>query len=421
MTLSAPETAWNQRMIEGRSLRQDVNPSSEALLPPGSRIAFVLPALQVGGAEQVVRLLARGMMNRHQVLVVGAFDGGAMAAAFERDGIPWVALHNRRRLRKPATWLLSLAQSVVELRRVLLQFSPQVVNVHLLGPEIDTLLAARLAGIRNAIVTLHSTDPLFASRRAMDRAHQFQLRSVYARFSAAIAISSEVRDWAVNHRIVRSDHVYVVQNGIDLEAVADRSQRESWRKQYRIPAKEFVFISVASLRPCKGHALLFQALSCIPEQLRSRLTLLLAGDGPERHRLEEQVSALGIGDCVRFLGMRDDVPALLALSDAFVVSSSHEGLSMATLEAMATALPVVSTRVAGSTLIIRDGVNGILVPTSSSEELSKALIYCLEHPEAMGRMGRAARASVVSDFGATQMVQATESVFARVTGCSRTR
>ena len=140
------------------------------------RIAFVLPALALGGAEQVVRLLARHMLTRHEVLVVSTSDCGTMQSLFEEDGIPLVVLRNTRRFTRPVSWLLSLMRSVFQLRRVFVEFAPDIIDLHLLGPEIDTLLAARLTGIDNVVVTIHSVYPVFCGRSWGDRIRRLRLR-----------------------------------------------------------------------------------------------------------------------------------------------------------------------------------------------------------------------------------------------------
>jgi glycosyltransferase involved in cell wall biosynthesis len=124
---------------------------------------------------------------------------------------------------------------------------------------------------------------------------------------------------------------------------------------------------------------------------RSDADLLLAGGGPGRADVEAQVAALGLSDRVRFLGVLGDVPALLAASDLFVLTSVSEAASLTLLEAMAAALPVVVTAVGGNPEIVRDGVDGLLVPRGDAAEVARAVLDVLADPgraEALGRMGR---------------------------------
>lgn len=337
-----------------------------------------------------------------------------MQALFEEDGIPLVVLNNRRRITRPIGWMLSVIRGVVELRRVFVEFAPDIINVHLQGPELDTLLAARLAAIDCVVVTIHSPFPVFCSQYLSDRVRQLRLRSLYPRFRAAIADSDEVRKWSVRQGIARPNRVFVVHNGVDLSKVVDRKHRESLRVKKGIPGESFVFASVAMLRPVKGYPVLLEAIAQMPQWARNASVFLLIGDGPERQRLEAQALASAVQESVRFLGVRYDVPELLALSDVYVVPSHREGLSLALIEAMATGLPIVSTRVAGSTLLVKDGVNGFLVPPNDATALSKALVQCIGHPDDLFRLGNAARSTVVDEFSSAKMASATEAVFATV-------
>src|SRR5439155_17257540 len=96
--------------------------------------------------------------------------------------------------------------------------------------------------------------------------------------------------------------------------------------------------------------------------VRDDTDLLLAGDGPMRSDLEAQARALGIGNRVRFLGVRDDVADLMRAADLFALTSLSEAASITLMEAMASALPVVVTDVGGNAEIVRDGVDGRLAP-----------------------------------------------------------
>ena len=124
----------------------------------------------------------------------------------------------------------------------------------------------------------------------------------------------------------------------------------------------------------------------VPESL-----LLIAGDGPERSRLEALVRELGIAPAVRFLGVQSDMEAILSALDVFVLTSHSEGFSNAILEAMGMGLPVVASKVGGNIEMVEDGVNGFLVDPGDSEGVDRRLLELAREPERRRAMGMAGR------------------------------
>jgi glycosyltransferase involved in cell wall biosynthesis len=125
---------------------------------------------------------------------------------------------------------------------------------------------------------------------------------------------------------------------------------------------------------------------------------VIAGDGPDRRRLEREIHTRGIADSVRLVGERSDVLRLLADGDVFVLSSSSEGLPMSVLEAMAAGLPVVASRVGGVPELLEDGEDGLLVRSGEVGELAAALARLIAEPATRRRLGDAARARAEAYF-----------------------
>jgi len=141
--------------------------------------------------------------------------------------------------------------------------------------------------------------------------------------------------------------------------------------------------------------------------------LLLVGEGPSREGLEDAAQELGIVDRVHFLGFRDDVPRVLSALDCFVLPSLSEGLSIATLEAMAAGLPVVVTDSGGPSELVSDGESGLIVPPGDSSALAQALIAVLHDHDLAGRLGRAARRRA-DGFDLSVMVERYDALYREV-------
>jgi glycosyltransferase involved in cell wall biosynthesis len=158
-------------------------------------------------------------------------------------------------------------------------------------------------------------------------------------------------------------------------------------------------LCVAALSRRKGHDVLLRALALARADGASA-HLVLAGDGPERERLEALAAELEIRDVVRFEGAvrHDQVPALCARADLFCLASFAEGVPTVLMEAMATELPVVATNVNGVAELVDDGETGVLVPPARPDELAAALARLAGDPGLRERMGAAGRRRVLEDY-----------------------
>ena len=167
------------------------------------------------------------------------------------------------------------------------------------------------------------------------------------------------------------------------------------------------------LVPIKGIVYLIRAVALLCQDM-SDLRLEIAGSGPERTQLENEVRLLGLTDRITFLGWQMDVDTLLARWDIFVMSSLEEGLPIAALEAMASGLPVVATSVGGVPELVEDGRTGWLVPPQDPAALAERLRALLLHPEQRLAMGAAGRARARDCFSIDRMVASISKIYDNV-------
>jgi glycosyltransferase involved in cell wall biosynthesis len=210
-------------------------------------------------------------------------------------------------------------------------------------------------------------------------------------------------------------YVYLLQHGFPFEQLIYIPNGVDTRQFYPLPwlrdfppGPERAVICVARLEYAKGVDVLLRAWATMWAfnpgwRADLRPQLYLVGDGSLRSELEDLVSALGIAECVEFLGTRRDIAALLRESWAFVLPSRWEGMPNALLEAMATALPCVATRVSGSEDIVLQGVSGLLVEPEQPEKLAYALKLVLEDTHLANRLGQCAYKQALhnADLGIT--------------------
>ena len=298
-----------------------------------------------------------------------------------------LAVNTNRRTGLPHVPLKYARLAALGLRRAAAR-RHDVVHAHYLLPT--GAIAAAVARARRSalVVTCHGSDVLLGDRSTwLRRAATATLRSA----DAVIAVSERARSDLAARYGIEPDGIHVIDMGVDAARFAvDAATREATRARLSDGGGPLV-ICVAHLVARKNVVSAVEALA-----LMERGQLVLVGDGPERGYLERRSSELGVRDRVRFLGAvrPEEVPALLAASDAFVLPSLYEGRPIALLEAMAAGLPVVASPVGGIPEIVDEGTNGLLVDARDAAGLARALERATG-PEA-SRFSAAARATAAA-------------------------
>ena len=188
------------------------------------------------------------------------------------------------------------------------------------------------------------------------------------------------------------------------------------RDQFDTPDDAVVLFALGRLHRNKGFDTLLKSLARVDAD--ERIYLWLAGEGPERTRLEALAYSLGLRDRVRFLGWREDVAGLFAAADLFVCPSRHEPLGNVVLEAWAQEKAVVATTSQGPGAMIADGETGLLVPVDDVDALADAIQRAVRDPSARTRLAEAASTRYRSEFSQDRVVGLYLDFFSRVTPCA---
>jgi glycosyltransferase involved in cell wall biosynthesis len=368
------------------------------------RVLHLVTDLERGGAERIVLELVR--RRDRSAFACGVADlrgGSSLRPEIEAEGARVLRL-------APA--------SPRGLRRALAAERIDVLHSHLIRADF---LAGAAAGKRSDrsrgrdalppwITTKHNTHyfrGLRAPYRILDAAY---LR----RASRIVAVSGAVRSHFVETERLAPGRIEVIPNGItglgDRDDAEQAALRARVRRHLRIEEDEPLLVHVGSLTRQKGHATLLDALRIVGGRGK-RVQLLLAGDGPLRPWIQGRVRRRKLGDRVRLLGVRDDVPLLLRGADLLVLPSRWEGFGLALLEAMDAGLAVVASRVGGIPEVVVDGETGLLVPPGDAEALAAAIVRLLEDPESRCRMGASGRRRVRERFDAGTMARRYEDLY----------
>jgi glycosyltransferase involved in cell wall biosynthesis len=307
------------------------------------------------------------------------------AVALREAGVRFLGLDRRTRAHVWAWWPL-----VQLLRRERVD----VIHAHKFGSNVWGVVFGRLCGVPVVITHEHGWSFERGAKMIVDR-------ELIARGSNAfIAVSREDRRRMVELQKISPETAIFVANGIPaLPAPSGRDVRA----ELGIGPEDPVVTTVGFLRQPKAMDILIEAAARIAPRFPA-LRVLIVGEGDDRPVYEALIDRLGVHDTVRLLGLRSDVPDLLAASDVAVLSTNSEGSPLSVMEYMDAGLPVVATRVGGIPDLIDDGVQGLLVEPQDAAGLGDAIARVLDDPEEARRMGERGRERRRREFDIDVMV-----------------
>ena len=288
------------------------------------------------------------------------------------------------------------------LKRLIDREHPDLVHIHSRrGADLWGGLAARWAGV-----------PCVLSRRVDNPEKPWIVRFKYRLYEHVITISEGIRQVLLSEGLP-PEAVTCVRSALDARPYRVHADKVSLRTGLGLAPDTRVVGIVAQLIPRKGHRHLLAAL---PEVLKEQpnLQVLVFGRGPMEAELRQDITERGLGDRVRLMGFRDDLPDLLGGLDLLVHPADMEGLGVSLLQAAAAQVPIIATRAGGMPEVVHDGVNGLLIDPGDVAGLAGAMKRLLADPSLRERMGQAGRRLVLEEFSVDTMAQGNLAVYRKV-------
>ena len=354
------------------------------------RVMHVVQSLEVGGLENgVVNLLNRLNDERFSHVICCLTHAGKLAERIRSKEVKIVEVGLRTdRFRFP----------IMRLRSLIRPWMPDIVHTRGWG-TIDAIVAARVAGVPRVIHGEHgreAEDPegLNCKRNVVRRT----LSPMVDRF---VTVSDDLKRWLTRTVGISERKIVTIHNGVDTTGFSNQGRADS-RRQLGLDNSAFTIGTVGRLDPVKDHQSLLLAFAPIAQK-NEFARLIVVGDGPTRQELESFAMSLGLARKVRFLGERHDVAFVLKAFDVFTLTSIAEGISNTILEAMASGLPVVATRVGGNPELVEQGVTGHLVRARDVTGLTEAFECYRRDPDRGINHGKAARSRAERLFSLERM------------------
>ena len=342
------------------------------------KILQVITSLRTGGAERLVVDLSKQMRLAGNKVEILLFDGTEtpLKAEAEAASIPVCALSKGwQAMRNPLLFF--------KLMRVLRRNRYDVVHAHNTSCQLLLAVASCFQHLR-LVTTEHNTD----NRRRRWRGYRAVDRWMYGRYCRVVCVGEETRKalatWLAHPDL--TNRLTVIPNGIDVSIFTEAIPSEDITSQ-----KGRKILMVSAFRPQKDHPTLIRTLTNLSEEY----CLFLAGgsetdeDRQYLNDCRQLVFELGLDDRVRFLGIRSDVPQLLAAADVVVLSTAYEGMSLSLLEAMAAGRPLIASDVPG----VHDLVSGagLLFPFGDDRRLAELIRQVCENPSFSAEVGAKCR------------------------------
>jgi glycosyltransferase involved in cell wall biosynthesis len=352
--------------------------------PTAKAVAHVLDSLEVGGLERtVVRLAIAQKESGDHVQVITIWANGPLAAPLKQAGIKITCINKKSGLDFSA---------IKKIRRIISR-GIEVIHSHNVLPHYYATIASLGIDVRR-ISTRHDMGVHLKGKRM-----QFLYGLSLYKTHSVVAVCEAAKNRFVTENIVPEDLISVIYNGIpEIKARTECNDKASDRRnQLRLPASGPIVGSIGRLNVVKDYGTLIASFKEVLNK-HPDAKLVIAGDGPERNKLQLQIEELDISDKVTLLGERNDVEELLGQFDIFALTSLTEGFSVALVEAAWSGLPIVATDVGGNREIVQDGITGFLTEPGNIQDVTEKIEKLLSDNRLRQRFGSVSRSRAEANW-----------------------
>jgi glycosyltransferase involved in cell wall biosynthesis len=283
-----------------------------------------------------------------------------------------------------------------------------IVHSHLPDSNVYCAIAGRLAGVP-VITTYHGKLRTHRGLSTVGKLKYFFIRHCASKI---ISVSDYLKNELHSYAKMPLKKIATVYNGVGFDQLDSQFETEKLKRKIGILDGERVVGIVANMRSDKGYEYFIKAARLICEGIPQTKFIVVGEERSDiKTMMEKEIGQSCLRGKVLFLGFREDISALLNIMDIFILSSTSEGLSIATIEAMAIGIPVVATRSGGPEEIVEDGKTGFLVPIRDDIALAEKALQILRNPELARAFSKEAKNHVRGKFNIENMIKQYETIY----------
>lgn len=374
-------------------------------MPP--LILHVVHHLVIGGMENgLVNLINRMPKNvfRHAILCVE--DYSDFRQRLVRSDVEVFPMYRSR---------IGISKLRLQIFRLCRLIKPTVLHSRNMS-GLDALLPAKIAGVRHCIHGEHGWD---MNDLRGNNWKPILIRRLHSPLiDRYITVSKHLRNYLINKIGVGSERITQIYNGVDTDRFVPSAEKPRGVLPLGFLNDDSVVIgTIGRLQPIKNQEMLLRAFAVLAHgnfEFSKRLRLIIAGNGPQLTALHQLAGSLGITPLMWMPGAVSNVHEILQSMDIFVLPSLAEGISNTVLEAMATGLPVIATRVGGNIELVRESETGFLFEPNDIQVLTQLLINYISNTSLRKRHADQARGMAVNYFSLSNMVVNYQKVYEKI-------
>jgi len=369
---------------------------------PNKKILHIIDTTGPGGAETVFIQLADKLRSRGWESIVVIRGPGWVQDQLEARGLKPVVVPVE------GGFAFKLLLSLLKLIR---EHNVSIIQSHLLGSNIYAGMAGMLTGVP-VVATYHGMVDVSPSERLRGLKHWVMQRGI----KRYIAVSQQLMHSIARQGLLDSRRSKVIYNGVDLEKYKNVSSSRI-REMLSLDTSTILIGSLGNIRPAKAYGVLISAAKIVVESNEKAHFVIAGHKKPQlMAELDKQIELLGLQNNIHFIGFCDNSAEFLSQIDIFALSSSSEGFSISTIEAMASKCPVVVTQCGGPEEIATQGETALMVPIQAPTEFAKAVMRLLGDKTLARKLACAGYEHCRSTFDLDIMIEAYEKTYVELLG-----